>query len=142
MTPQRYPRLSTPKLAVLTGGLLFLLTVVALVGVILTRNQAAHTVAESSYRQNVDRWHELQKGCQRSKTDRTMIAAALRAQSTYLEHVLAAASVKADVKRAARRGQAVFNASATDLESRTGQKLACARVYPRPTVPDGVTPLP
>jgi hypothetical protein len=142
MTPHRYPRLSTPKLAVLVGGLLFLLTMVAVVGVVLTRNQAAHDVAQATYTQNITRWHELQQGCARSKTDRTSIAWALRAQSTYLNHVLAAASVKADVKRAARAAQRTFDASASGLESRTGTKLVCAHVYPRPAAPAGVAALP
>jgi hypothetical protein len=97
--------------------------------------------ASMTYRQNLDRWRELQRGCQRSKTDRTAIAAALRAQATYLNQVLGAASVKADVKRAARVAQQTFNRSATDLESRTGTALDCTSVYPKPLPPAGVQPL-
>jgi type II secretory pathway pseudopilin PulG len=103
---------------------------------------AAHRLAVEGYRQDIKRWHELQSGCKRSKIDRTAIASALRAQATYLNGVLDAASVKADVKRAALVAQRRFNRSATGLESRTGRKLDCARVYPKPAVPAGVTPLP
>lgn len=123
------------------------LVVIAAVGVTIAVTQ--HTVTdtrrridEASYGLSIKDWHAKLNGCQRGKTDRTMIAQALRAQSTYLNSVLDAASVKADVKRAARKAQAVFNASATDLESRTGRALVCAAVYPKPAAPAGVAPLP
>jgi type II secretory pathway pseudopilin PulG len=103
---------------------------------------AAHRLAVEGYRQDIKRWHELQSGCSRSKVDRTAIAAALRAQATYLNQVLDAASVKADVKRAARVAQATFSRSASGLESRSGKNLRCGDVYPKPLAPSGVTPLP
>lgn len=69
-------------------------------------------------------------GCERGKLDRTAIAAAFRGQSDYLNLVLDAASVQEDVKSAARINQAIQNASASSLESRTGDNLDCAEVFP------------
>lgn len=71
-------------------------------------------------------------GCERGKLDRTANAEALRGQSDYLELVLAATSVQADVKAAATINQAIQNASASSLESRTGKNLDCADVFPAP----------
>lgn len=69
-------------------------------------------------------------GCERGKLDRADNARAFRAQSDYLNLVLEADSVKADVKRAARVNQAAQNASASSLEARTGDNLICAKAFP------------
>lgn len=71
-------------------------------------------------------------GCERGKLDRTANAEAFRGQSDYLNLVLEAESVQEDVKRAARINQAIQNASASSLESRTGDNLDCAEVFPAP----------
>lgn len=103
--------------------------------------RAVHEVKAEVYRQDIETWHGRLAGCQRGKHDRTSIAAALRAQSDYLNLVLQAKSVQADVKRAARVNQRVQDSSAVDLESRTGANLRCREAYPKPPAPDGVKPL-
>lgn len=71
-------------------------------------------------------------GCERGKLDRTANATAFRAQSDYLNLVLDAESVQEDVKSAARVNQAVQDASASSLESRTGDNLDCRDAFPDP----------
>lgn len=70
------------------------------------------------------------EGCERGKLDRASQAEAFRAQSDYLNLVLDAKSVKQDVKDAALMNQKTQNASATDLESRTGNGFKCADKFP------------
>jgi type II secretory pathway pseudopilin PulG len=150
-------RLTLPRLVVLLGTLVMVAVVGALAIVIVTRQSTANDVARVDraqvvrlaqtlraygYKQDVKNWHEKLSGCARSKTDRNAIAKALRAQSTYLNGVLAATSVKRDVKTAATMAQDRFNASATDLESRTGRNFSCLAAYPKPAVPTGVVTLP
>lgn len=71
-------------------------------------------------------------GCERGKLDRAANARAFRAQSDYLNLVIDAKSVKEDVKRAARKNQRIQDGSATSLESRSGPRLICVEVYPKP----------
>ena len=69
-------------------------------------------------------------GCGRSKTDRTVTASAFAGQATYLELVLDAASVKEDVKRAARTNWHKQLSAAESLRSRTGRRLNCKTAFP------------
>lgn len=73
------------------------------------------------------------KACERGKLDRREIARALRAQSTYLNSVLGASSVKADVKSAASIAHMAYDRSASSLESRTGDRLDCQRAIAGPS---------
>lgn len=99
-------------------------------------------IQQRAYRQDIEAWRARLAGCRRGKQDRTANAKAFRAQANYLKKVLAAGSVKADVKRAARRNWRTQNQSATSLESRTGRNLDCAAATPKPPAPPGVKPLP
>lgn len=105
-------------------------------------NTAVDTVVREAYRQDIENWHGRVAGCIRGKRDRTATALALRAQAVYLDLVLDAESVQEDVKRAARVNQRIQDLSAADLESRTGDRLDCEQVYPKPPTPDGVETLP
>jgi hypothetical protein len=92
------------------------MVIVLAVGVTLYQNNIAGQIRDAQL-----------KGCERGKLDRTANAKAFRAQSDYLNLVLQAKSVHADVKRAARVNQRTQDESATSLESRTGSNLDCAK---------------
>lgn len=144
-TPRRRAsdrRIPTDWLIVVVAVLLTIITLGTMAAVVISRRDAAMDVARTAYAQDIQKWHESLGACARGKLDRTVNATAFRAQSTYLNLVLDAASVKADVKRAARRAQAIFDDTADELESRTGIGLDCRMVYPKPPTPAGVKTLP
>ena len=79
------------------------------------------------------RWSSVDSArgqCTRSATGAKVAGAAFRAQSTYLNSVLAAASVKSDVKTAANKAQKVFNSTATVLESGGSDSIDCNKKNP------------
>jgi hypothetical protein len=129
----RAPRVSPTAVAL--AGLLVVLAAVALID--HDASSRAGRDRRAAQRQLV---RSQRAGCERGKLDRAAIAAALRAQSTYLQLVLDARSVKADVKRAAAANQSVQDKSASSLESRTGTRLNCARAFPSSAGPSGPSP--
>jgi Flp pilus assembly protein TadG len=122
-------RLRTHRSTLAAAVAILLVGAAVVVGSSIAAHSAASAAAKAAARVVSD---SQRKGCARGKLDRTAIAAALRAQSTYLNGVLGATSVKQDVKDAAQVNQDVQDASATSLESRTGKNLVCAVVVPRP----------
>lgn len=68
------------------------------------------------------------RGCERGKEDRRANADFQRAQSAYILKVTRAASVKEDVKRAAREARKVFTRTSSDLTERS--KINCKKAYP------------
>ncbi len=67
-------------------------------------------------------------GCERSKLDRAANAAGWTAHARYIAKVTVAASVKEDVKRAAREAARTYSFVSADLSKRS--KLNCAKTYP------------
>lgn len=68
------------------------------------------------------------RGCERSKKDRKDSADFQMAQATYIKTVTGAASVKEDVKIAARRARKVFVRTSRSLEERA--KINCKKAFP------------
>lgn len=94
-----------------------------------TATTAERDIRDSQRQAFRQRRADLLRGCERSKRDRTSIARALRAQSDYLNLVLRAQSVKADVKRAATANQEQQDTAARDLETRSGDHFECAAAF-------------
>lgn len=69
-------------------------------------------------------------GCERSKLDRADNAAAWTAHRTYIESVTRAASVKEDVKRAARHAARTYRRVAASLTKRS--QIDCSVAFPLP----------
>lgn len=67
-------------------------------------------------------------GCERGKLDRIDNAAFQRAHKKYIDKVVLAQSVKADVKKAAREAVKTYNKTAADLTKRS--RINCLHVYP------------
>jgi hypothetical protein len=68
-------------------------------------------------------------GCERSKLDRKDNADFQWAQARYILKVSGAASVKADVKRAARTALKTFNRTSKSLERRA--RIDCKKAFPK-----------
>lgn len=140
--------MGTKAVAAMTVGLLVILGAVITVRQqgnarsVEDRRVALRAVQAEGYWQDLEAWRSRIDGCRRGKLDRTAIARALRAQSTYLNLVLQAESVKQDVKTAAAANQRAQNASASSLESRTGSNLNCETVSAKPVPPPWLTPAP
>lgn len=85
-----------------------------------------------SYEGRVNLVDNQRAGCIRGKLDRSANAQAFRAQSTYLQLVLQAQSVRRDVKSAALVNQNTQDATATELEQRA--RINCSEEYPSPSL--------
>lgn len=68
-------------------------------------------------------------GCERNKLDRKDNADFQRAQALYILRVTSAASVKEDVKRAARTALKTFNRTSKSLEHRA--RIDCKKAFPK-----------
>lgn len=68
------------------------------------------------------------RGCERSKKDRIDNARFQAAQATYIHTVTGAASVKEDVKVAARKARKVFIETSSGLRKRS--KIDCKAAFP------------
>jgi hypothetical protein len=69
-------------------------------------------------------------GCARGKLDRADNAAGWTAHRKYISHVTSAASVKEDVKVAAREAIVTYERISLDLSRRA--RLDCAAAFPAP----------
>lgn len=118
-------------------GMFVQLGVITLVGV--NARQARHNLAESEKdaRLNLAKSeknarlnlvHSQRRGCLRGKRDRQDNADFQRAQSRYIFKVTQAASVREDVKRAARIARRTFKRTSTSLTKRA--KIDCKKAYP------------
>lgn len=67
-------------------------------------------------------------GCNRGKLDRIDNAAFQRAHKLYIDRVVLAASVKADVKAAARDAVETYNQTAANLTKRS--LIDCSKAFP------------
>lgn len=68
-------------------------------------------------------------GCGRGKSDRSDNAKFQRAQTAYISKVIAAPSVKEDVKKVAREARKTFRKTSHSLAQRS--KIDCARKFPK-----------
>lgn len=83
----------------------------------------------SSHNTNGDVVDNSRAGCQRSALDRKDNADFQRAQSKYIRKVTNAASVKEDVKKAAREARKTFRRTAKSLVNRS--KINCKKAFPK-----------
>lgn len=83
----------------------------------------------SSYQGRVDLVYSQRAGCERGKLDRIDNAAFQRAHKIYIDRVVLAQSVKADVKRAAREAVITYNRTAANLYRRS--KINCQTASPK-----------
>jgi hypothetical protein len=108
---------------------------------------AAHRLAVGGYRQDIKRWHDLQRGCARSVRDRLgsirLLTFSARANQAVADDNVNTWSVRhyrgleAAAQRRAIRG---LRLSVPGKDPRKG--FSCLRAYPKPPAPSGVTPLP
>lgn len=89
-------------------------------------------VAYSDYQGRKNLVVSQRAGCERGKLDRIDNAAFQRAHKLYIDKVVLAASVKEDVKEAAREAVQTYNRTADDLTRRS--KINCGKVYPKASV--------
>lgn len=82
----------------------------------------------ASYQDRKTSADAARKACRTSKLDRIDNAASWTAHREYIESVVLAASVKEDVKRAARRANRVHRRTARRLTARA--RVDCAREHP------------
>ena len=68
-------------------------------------------------------------GCERGKLDRIDNAAFQRAHKVYIDKVVLAASVKEDVKEAAREAVETYNRTSASLAARS--KINCQKAFPK-----------
>lgn len=86
-------------------------------------------VCYSSYQGRVALVDSQRAGCERGKLDRIDNAAFQRAHKIYIDRVVLAQSVKADVKRAAREAVITYNRTAESLSKRA--KINCQTAIPK-----------
>lgn len=114
-------------------GAYVLVVVATAAGFFAIGRESDRATREARWDTELRAWEDRVATCERLKSDRAIVARALRAQADYLNLVLDARSVMEDVKRAARVNQATQIAAAIELESRTGVRLNCRVVNRRPT---------
>lgn len=86
----------------------------------------------SAYARRVDATKNNRAACERNKLDRTDVADFQKAQTVYITSVTGAASVKEDVKRAARKAILTFDRTSQGLTERS--KIDCTKAFPDPTL--------
>lgn len=86
-------------------------------------------VGWESYAGRVNLVKSQRAGCERGKLDRTDNADFQRAHTKYITSVTDAASVKEDVKSAAREAVQTFRRTSEELTQRA--HIICADVYPK-----------
>lgn len=91
-----------------------------------------NSAREDDARQAHEARKEIRMGqfmaCERGKLDRRDNADFQRAHTTYITTVTGAASVKEDVKVAAREAKKTFDRTADSLDARS--RIDCAKAYP------------
>jgi hypothetical protein len=118
---------------------IFFAFVMLVIGVRLNEAQSRHADAQAAYAQDVQAWGTKLAGCERSRSSNRDNAQGWTAHVQYVSSVTQAASVKEDVKRAARREIARLEVVAARLRDRAS--VSCRVEYPQPEIPDGVDPL-
>lgn len=142
MTRDLHPRMTTVTLALVVLALLTTLTLAALAGVILSRRDAALSVARAAYKQDIQNWHEKLEGCGRSVDDRRGSINLLTLSAVANEAVADNGVNTSTVRRARGREAAAQRAAVRSLEQRVPPAFTCITAYPKPVAPAGVRPLP
>jgi hypothetical protein len=111
------------------------------------QNRSDRAAAKLGYRQDVSRWHDLQRGCARTVRDRLgsirLLTFSAIANQAVADDNFNTASVRhyrrleAAAQRRAIRG---LRESVPGKDPRRG--FSCLRAYPKPVAPSGVSPLP
>jgi hypothetical protein len=86
----------------------------------------------SGYQTHANNIRNQRAGCERNKQDRADSAAFQTAQTVYINKVTGAASVKEDVKRAAREARKTFDRTSASLTARS--KIDCKKAFPDATL--------
>ena len=84
----------------------------------------------SGYETRKELTNQARAACETVQLDRESNAAAWTAHKAYIEKITSAKSVKADVKRAARKAEHTYDIVVTDLQRRTRQR--CRQAFPNP----------
>lgn len=99
-------------------------------------------LAALNYQQDIDRWHELRRGCNRSVADRQLLLAQARASYTA-NRIVSTDPRQPDRTRRARSAEAqAYWQAILGYRKRVPPVFSCVRAFPKPLAPPGVTTLP